>query len=132
MSSALVVRTLAELEAAVGVELGPGPWLTVSSSRIARFVEATGSADFLAVSLISGLAPDLYAFELGSARLNYGLDRVRFLAPLSAGSRVRLRCTIADVERRNGSALVPIDFVVEVEGASEPACEARKMSLILL
>ncbi|GAA5056586.1 MaoC family dehydratase [Nocardia callitridis] len=151
--SATVVHDRAELDALVGVELGPGPWVTVDQARIDQFARATGdhqwihvdaerAADgpygrtiahgYLTLSLISSLAEDLYEFRLGTARLNYGLDKVRFPAPVPVDSRVRLRCTIAEVLPRTDALLVPIDFTVELEGSERPACVARKMSLVLL
>ncbi|MEO9323504.1 MaoC family dehydratase [Nocardioides sp. C4-1] len=149
----LVIDSIADLEAAVGVELGPGPWLRVDQDRIDTFARATDDHQwihvdqeraaagpygatiahgYLTLSLVSGLAADLYTFTLGSARLNYGLDRVRFPTPVPVGSRLRLRCTIAALEEREASVLVPIDFVVELEDADRPACVVRKMSLVLL
>lgn len=149
----VVVHTRAELAALVGVELGPGPWLTIDQERIDLFARATGDHQwihvdteqaaggpygrtiahgYLTLSLISGLAPDLYRFDLGTARLNYGLDKVRFPAPVPVGSRVRLRCTIAEVIPRQDAVLVPIDFTVDLAGSTRPACVARKMSLVLL
>ena len=152
-SGPLVVTTPAELDAAVGVELGPGPWCTVDQDRIDTFAAASGDHQWihvdperaatgpygrtiahgqLTLSLISSLAADLYRFDLGSARLNYGLDRVRFPAPVPVGSRVRLRATVAAVQPRQDAALVSIDFTVELEHAERPACVARKLSLVLL
>ncbi|EWT06338.1 dehydratase [Intrasporangium chromatireducens Q5-1] len=152
MRGPLVIPDRAGLEAAVGVELGPGPWLRIDQQRIDTFADATGDHQwihtdlgraqqgpygrtiahgYLTLSLISSLAEDLYRFDLGTARLNYGLDKVRFPTPVPVGSRVRLRCTIAAVTERAGGLLVPIDFTVQLEGSDKPACLARKMSLIL-
>ncbi|MEV3965560.1 MaoC family dehydratase [Nocardia sp. NPDC050193] len=149
----VVVRTRAELETLVGVELGPGPWVTVDQERIDLFARATGDHQwihvdaeraargpygrtiahgYLTLSLISALAEDLYEFGLGTARLNYGLDKVRFPAPVPVGSEVRLRCTVAEVIPRTDALLVPIDFTVDLAGSERPACVARKMSLVLL
>ncbi|SFN64945.1 Acyl dehydratase [Pseudonocardia ammonioxydans] len=149
----LVVATPAELDAAVGVELGPGPWFVVDQDRIDTFAAASGDHQWihvdparaaagphgttiahgqLTLSLISSLAGDLYRLELGSARLNYGMDRVRFPAPVPSGSRVRLRATIASTEPRTGGVLVAIDVTVELEDSRRPACVARKLSLLLL
>lgn len=148
-----VVRTREELETLVGVELGPGPWVTVDQERIDLFARATGDHQwihvdaeraaggpygrtiahgYLTLSLISALAEDLYEFRLGTARLNYGLDKVRFPAPVPVGSEVRLRCTVAEVIPRTDALLVPIDFTVDLAGSARPACVARKMSLVLL
>jgi acyl dehydratase len=148
----LVIPDRAGLEAAVGVELGPGPWLRIDQQRIDTFADATGDHQwihtdleraqqgpygrtiahgYLTLSLISSLAEDLYRFDLGTARLNYGLDKVRFPTPVPVGSRVRLRCIIAAVTERAGGLLVPIDFTVQLEGSDKPACLARKMSLVL-
>lgn len=152
MRGPLVIPDRACLDAAVGVELGPGPWLRIDQQRIDTFADATGDHQwihtdleraqqgpygrtiahgYLTLSLISSLAEDLYRFDLGTARLNYGLDKVRFPTPVPVGSRVRLRCTIAAVTERAGGLLVPIDFTVQLEGSEKPACLARKMSLIL-
>ncbi|WP_024805845.1 MaoC family dehydratase [Nocardia sp. BMG51109] len=148
-----VVGTREELAALVGVELGPGPWLTVDQERIDLFARTTGDHQwihvdteraargpygrtiahgYLTLSLISALAEDLYRFELGTARLNYGLDTVRFPTPVPVGGKVRLRCTIAEVVPRGDALLVPIDFTVDLAGSERPACVARKMSLVLL
>jgi acyl dehydratase len=147
-----VIRDREELDAAVGRELGPGEWLTVDQERIDAFAAVSGDHQWihvdpvraatgphgctiahgqLTLSLLSWLTAGLYRFELGSARLNYGLDRVRFPAPVPVDSRIRLRATIGDPEPRTGAVLVPVDCTVEVDGADRPACVARKLSLVL-
>lgn len=149
----LVVSTRDGLDAAIGAELGPGPWTTVDQDRIDAFAAATGdhqwihvdreraasgpygrtiAHDQLTLSLISALAGDLYRFELGTARLNYGWDRVRFPAPVPVGSRIRLHATVANAEPRDRAVLVAIDVTVELEHSPRPACAASKLSLILL
>jgi len=150
VSLPVVLRSVADLAAVVGHELGPGPWLTIDPRRVRAFHGSTDPAapapggagyseqvttdrgHYLPLVLISSMAADLYDLQLGSARLNYGLDRVRFTDPVPVGARVRLRCTLAEPRVREGSVLVPIDFVVDREGADRPACIARKLSLVLL
>ncbi|MBP2366500.1 MaoC family dehydratase [Pseudonocardia parietis] len=149
----LVITTRAELDDAVGAALGPGPWMAVEQEHIDAFAAATGDHQWihvdperaatgphgrtiahgqLTLSLISSLTGDLYRLDVGSARLNYGFDRVRFPAPVPVGSRIRLRATVAAVQPRDDAALVSIDFTVELEHAERPACVARKLSLVLL
>lgn len=153
MTLPLVVHSVDQLHGAVGRELGPSPWLRVGTQQVVAFTRASGDRDrapgpvtggvptesgprtvpdLLTLALISTLATSLYDLRLGSARLNYGLDRVRFPAPVRVGSRVRLRCTLREPEGRRDGVLLPIDFTVELEGSRPPACVARKMSLVVL
>jgi len=143
LSGPVVVHTEADLRDAVGRELGPGPWVHVGLDRVRGFRAATtpgggtdGPSDLapaeLVLSLTSSLAADLYDLRLGTARLNYGLESARFPEPVHPGSRVRLRCTFGAPASRPGALLVPIDLVVDSEGAARPACAARKLSLVLL
>ena len=134
-----MITTPAELDALVGVGLGPGSWTCVSAERVATFAAATGWAgppglapEWLGLAMMSSLAEELYRLELGTARLNYGLDRVRFPGPLPVGARVRMRACVAAAEPREPGLLVSLDLTLEVEDAEQPACTARKRSLVLL
>ncbi|MBT2384108.1 MaoC family dehydratase, partial [Streptomyces sp. ISL-11] len=101
-----------ELRAAVGEELGPGDWLEVDQKRIDLFAEATGDHQwihvdaeraaagpfgttiahgYLTLSLLAALVPPLMRAEGARMGINYGLNKVRFPAPVPAGSRLRAR-----------------------------------------
>ncbi|MDN3518797.1 MaoC family dehydratase [Aquisalimonas lutea] len=150
----LVVDGIEEIKALGGRDLGVTDWVTVDQERINAFAEATGDHQwihvdeercrrespygttiahgFLTISLLPMLAQQLIEFRGISARLNYGLNKLRFTGPVPAGSRVRLRQTIKDVsERDDGSLQVTADVVIEVEGTDKPACIAESVALCL-
>jgi len=136
------IATLADLENWVGRELGVSDWITIDQVRIDGFAEATedrqwihidterARADmpdgrtiahgFLTLSLTAGLM----AFSvLGASRaINYGLNRVRFTNTVPAGSKVRLRQSLASTEPiKGGGVRCTIDNTVEIKGTDRPA-----------
>lgn len=138
-----------DLADAVGLELGPGPWLTVDQKRIDEFAEATGDDQwihvdperaasgpfgatiahgYLTLSLIPLLAGDLFRFETVGARLNYGLNKVRFPAPVTVGTAVRARARILQVDPVPGGYQVVLEVVVETNTGTKPACVAETVS----
>jgi acyl dehydratase len=141
---------LAELQPLVGQEIGVSDWVTVEQSRIDLFAEATGDRQwihtdparaaagpygaavahgFLTLSLLSELGDA--AFQIGDVRmgLNYGLDRVRFPAPVKAGSRVRGRFVLLSCQPLDkGGAQLAVQATVEIEGGAKPACVAVSLT----
>jgi acyl dehydratase len=65
------------------------------------------------------------------AAFNYGLDKVRFLAPVKAGARVRLRVALIDVERKSGGVVLKTNNTLEIEGSDKPALVAESLALIM-
>ncbi len=118
-------ETLDDLKQAVGTQLGTSDWLDVDRERIARFVEATGDDRYLALSLIPVLAAEVYRVKQRRMGVNYGLQTVRFPAPVPSGSRVRAVVELLDVTDVDGGVQVVTRSTVEVEGGSEPACVAE-------
>jgi acyl dehydratase len=133
------------LRAHAGKELGTSDWHVVTQDQIQRFADATGDQQWIHVDieraaagpfggpiahgyLTLSLAPVLLWEVLevtGVTRiLNYGLDRVRFPAPVPAGSRVRGHWTCAAVQDVPGGLQATLALTVECEGASKPACAA--------
>ena len=136
-----------ELGGEVGREVAVSDWLEVPQERIDRFAEATedrqwihtdparaaretqfGGAiahGFLTLSLLSELMQR--AVSVGGLRmgLNYGLNRVRFVAPVPAGSRLRGRFKLAAVEEVKGGAQATWEVTVEREGGDKPCCVAE-------
>jgi acyl dehydratase len=136
---------LAQLQARVGQEIGVSDWVVIDQARIDRFADATGDHQwihvdplraaagpygatvahgFLTLSLLPLLSAQ--AFEIDDVRmgLNYGLDRVRFPAPVRAGCRLRGRFVLDTYEPIEGGAQLRVSCTMEVEGATKPACVA--------
>ena len=133
------------LETLVGEALGPSDWHLVTQAQVDLFADATGDHQWVHVDpqraragpfggpiahgyLTLALAPMLMRQILtvsGVAMgVNYGLNRVRFPAPVPVGSRVRLRARLVAVEDIAGGAQVTVDLTFEVEGNDKPACVA--------
>lgn len=143
---------LAALEAAVGAETGPTDWFTIDQARIDAFADATQDHQwihvdpqraasgpfgttvahgFLTLSLVPYLASQLRKAEGVRMGVNYGLDRVRFPAPVPSGARVRARSTLISCERVPGvpDAVQLVSRVtIEVEGSAKPGCVADTVS----
>jgi acyl dehydratase len=139
------------LQDLVGEELGPTSWMDVSQERIDTFAAATDdpqwihtdserAADgpfgttiahgFLTLSLCVPMLYELFPPSEG-ALVNYGVDRVRFPAPVPSGRRVRGRFRIRSVEDRPDGARATIEATVECEGVDKPVCVAELVVLTL-
>jgi acyl dehydratase len=141
-----------EIKAAVGIEIGASGWIEITQDRINRFAEATCDEQWIHVDqdrarqeLPSGktiahgllslsLAPMFIRSVMGlkglKNTLNYGADRIRYLSPVPAGSRLRGRTTIAEVEDVPPDGLrVNYHMVIEIEGRPRPACVAELIAL---
>jgi len=147
------VANLDEIRARVGDEIGVSSWLTVDQERIHAFAEATEDRQFihtdpdaaaqtpfggtiahgfLSLSLMSRMGAEAMLIPEGAKMaVNYGLDRVRFLAPVPSGARVRGRFTLDSVEEKApGQLLFRHTVAVEIEGAEKPALTAVWLGLI--
>ncbi len=143
----LELASLAELKNRVGQEIVVSDWLEVTQARLDRFAEATGDQQwihvdpqravrespfgstiahgFLTLSLLSKFLVD--SLRVGGTRMgvNYGLNRVRFTAPVPVGSRIRARLTVANVEDIEGGVQITWDVRVEREGSDRPCLVAE-------
>ena len=149
------VASLEEIRSRVGEEVGVSSWLTVDQERIDAFAEATEDRQFihtdpvaaaqtpfggtiahgfLSLSLLSRMAADaMLRPEDVKMAVNYGLDRVRFLAPVRSGKRVRGRFTLDSVEEKApGQILLKHTVTVEIEGEDKPALTAQWLGLIFV
>ena len=147
------VASLDEIRARVGQEIGVSSWLTVDQARINAFAEATEDQQFihtdpaaaaqtpfggtiahgfLSLSLLSRMGSEIFLAPEGvKMALNYGLDRVRFLAPVKSGKRVRGRFTLDSVEEKApGQILFRYTVTVEIENEEKPALTAQWLGLI--
>ena len=144
-----VFGSLDELREAVGAELGPSDWLEVDQKRVDLFAEATGdhqwihvdpqrAADgpfgttiahgYLTLSLLPYLVPKVLQVEGVRMGVNYGVNKVRFPAPVPVGSRVRARVRIADVSEAGGGVQLTTQVTIEREGGEKPVCVAESVS----
>ena len=147
-----VFTSPAELEAAVGAELGVSGWFTVGQDRIDAFAEATGDRQwihidverarrespyretvahgYLTLSMLPAFINGVRRFEGVRQSLNYGSNRVRFPAPVIAGSRLRGRVRLREaVETPDGGLRVVYETTVEIEGGERPACVAETIAV---
>jgi acyl dehydratase len=149
------VVALEEIRALEGTELGASSWLTIDQARIDGFAEATEDRQFihvdpsaaaqtpfggtvahgfLSLSLLSRMAVEVLRVPptLNMA-VNYGLDRVRFIAPVRSGKRVRGRFRLDCIEERgSGQLLLRHHVTVEIEDEDKPALTADWLTLLLI
>jgi acyl dehydratase len=130
----------------IGQELGSSPWLDVTQARINLFADATDDHQwihvdveraksgpfgepiahgYLTLSLLIPLWSEILLIEEMDMAVNYGLNKVRFPAPVPAGSRVQVTATLADAEEVAGGIQATVDAVMRVEGADKPVCIAQ-------
>ncbi|HYD57160.1 MAG TPA: MaoC family dehydratase [Burkholderiales bacterium] len=141
------MKSLRELEGREGREIGVSPWIEVTQERIDTFAKAiddfqwihvdaaraaaspfgsTIAHGFLTLSLLSHLAERTFSFSDRRMGINYGLNRVRFTAPLKSGKRVRGRFTLGRLDPLEGNGVqVTWKVTVEIEGEPKPALVAE-------
>ena len=139
---------LAELQALVGQTLGSSDWISVEQDRIDRFAHATGDLQWIHIDpqsaaagpfggtiahgfLTLSLLPEMgaSAFEIRDSRMgvNYGLNRVRFPAPVPSGSRLRGHFKLLAFDPLEGGAQLTLEVTMEREGSSKPVCVAESL-----
>lgn len=149
------VADIEEIRARQGSELGASDWLTVDQQRIDAFAEATDDRQFihvdpaaaaqtpfggtvahgfLSLSLLSRMAVEVLPVPPTTAMVvNYGFERVRFIAPVRSGKRVRGRFRLDAVEERSpGQLLLRLNAVVEIDGEERPALTADWLALLFV
>lgn len=145
-----IINNLADLQTRIGEELAVSDWLEITQHRIAQFAEATGDHQwihvdvaraarespfggtiahgYLTLSLLVKLAQE--SIVIGDIRMgvNYGLNRVRFTAPVRAGDSIRARFVLIAYEAIEGGAQLTWKATVEIQGNEKPACIAEMIS----
>ena len=140
------VNGIEELKGLVGQELGTSTWVEIDQDRINAFADATDDHQwihvdlerakegpfggpvahgYLTLSLIVPMFFEVLQIDGIAMGVNYGLNKVRFPAPVPAGSRIRLKATLAEVEEIAGGVQAVVDGVIEVEGGTKPVCVAQ-------
>ena len=143
------IETPKDMLQQVGREPGPSDWMTVDQPMIDKFAEATGDHQwihvdverarkempggktiahgYLTLSLVPRLAATLMRVKKRSRGVNYGSNKVRFITPVQAGARIRLRQRIANVEEIPGGVRITSQMTVEIDGQAKPALVAETM-----
>ena len=143
MTTTIAYDQLADL---AGTDLGYTEYRTVTQEQVNLFADATDDHQwihvdperaesgpfgapiahgFLTLSLAVPFWTELLEVKGVTTKVNYGLDKVRFPAPVTVGSRVRMRATVAEVVEVRGGHQIAVDQTIEIEGGSKPAVVAR-------
>ena len=149
------IAALDQIHAQIGKEIGVSDWILVSQDRISEFADATEDRQFihvdqqaaaqtpfggtiahgfLSLSMLSRMAADVMLIPDGTRMaVNYGLDRVRFIAPVRSGKSIRGRFVLDSVdEKAPGQILLRHTVTVEIEGEERPALTAEWLGLIFI
>lgn len=141
-------RSIAEMQSFVGEEIGVSDWITVTQERIQLFADATGDHQwihldterakqgpfgatiahgFLTLSLLPEMSASAFRVEGTKMGVNYGLNKVRFPAPVPSGSQLRGRFKLLKYEPLEGGAQVTVEVTMEREGSDKPVCVAESV-----
>ena len=149
----LKLETPKDVVTHIGAELGPSEWLTVTQEMIDKFAEATGDHQwihvdverakrempggktnahgYLTLSLLPRLAPTLMSVAKRRRGVNYGSNKIRFITPVPAGSRIRLRQKLVKAEPVEDNGIrITSQMTMEVEGSERPAMVAETISVV--
>jgi acyl dehydratase len=149
------VVSLDEIRARIGQEIGVSGWLTMDQQRIDDFAESTEDRQFihvdpqaaaqtpfgttiahgfLSLSMLSRMAAEVMLVpDTTKMAVNYGLDRVRFVAPVKSGKRIRGRFRLDSIEEKApGQLLLRHSVTVEIEGEEKPALTAEWLGLLFV
>jgi acyl dehydratase len=149
------MRTFTSVEefcGAVGTHLGDSPWVTIEQDRIDTFAAATGDHQwihvdpvraatgpfggtiahgFLTLSMVPVMLGETFTIEGLQAFMNYGTDRIRFVRPVPAGSRIQASATLASVEDTPLGVRAVVSVEVRLEDGGKPACVADLITLLI-
>lgn len=147
-----VLNNRQEILQAAGTELGVSAWMPIEQDRIDMFADATGDRQWihvdperaaqgpfgapiahghLTLSMLAFLSAQVYAFAGDVARVDYGLNKVRFVTPVRVGARIRDRIRVLEVGETPKGQQVGLQHTVEIEGERDPACVAESIVLLM-
>ena len=146
------VISYADLANAAGTDLGYSEWRTVTQEQVNTFADATGDHQwihvdvekakqgpfggtiahgYLTLSLVPWLGSQVFTLDTPGAKLNYGVNKVRFPSPVPVGSRVRATVSAGEVTDVSAGKQLTLKYVVEIEDQDKPACVAETVVLLL-
>ena len=141
-----------EVVHAVGTQLGQTEWLEITQEQVNQFAEATGDHQwihvdveratkgpyggtiahgYLTLSLIARFGEELFSVKGVAAKLNYGVNKVRFPAPVPVGARVRASASIIGAQETPAGVHISLQWVVVIEDTTKPACVAETVVLLV-
>jgi acyl dehydratase len=147
-----VFSSLEEIEAAAGEEIGTSDWVEISQDRVDQFADATGDHQwihvdvekskngpfggtiahgYLTLSLVPWLGSQVFELDTPGAKLNYGVNKVRFPNPVRVGSKVRAKVAVGVVTDIPAGKQLTLKYVIEIDGEDKPACVAETVVLLL-
>ncbi len=147
-----VFTTFEELTEAAGTELGTTDWVTIDQRRVNQFADATGDHQwihvdlerakdgpfggtiahgYLTLSLVPWLGSQVFTLQTPGAKLNYGVNKVRFPNPLRVGKRIRLHVKMGEVVDIPAGKQITVQHTIEIEDEAKPACVAETVVLLL-
>ena len=147
-----VFTSLDEVSEAAGQELGTSEWVEIDQQRVDTFADATGDHQwihvdvdrakegpfggtiahgYLTLSLVPWLGSKVFSFDTPGAKLNYGVNKVRFPNPVLVGSRIRATVTLGEVTDIPAGKQATVRYTVEIDGVDKPACVAESVVLLL-
>ncbi len=147
-----VFSTFEEIEAAGGEEIGTSEWVEITQDRVDQFADATGDHQwihvdvdkaaagpfggtiahgYLTLSMVPWLGSKVFGLETPGAKLNYGVNKVRFPNPVRVGSKVRAKVSVGEVTDLGSGKQLTLKYVIEIDGQDKPACVAETVVLLL-
>ena len=145
------IESIEDAKALEGVEVGLSDWVVIDQHRIDQFAEATSdyqwihvdteraarempngktiSHGYLTLALIPALTGEFIEVANLKRAINFGMNKVRFYAPVPVGSKLRARATLLQARRRSGALLLTSETRLEVEGERTPACVAETLGM---
>ena len=146
-----LIKSIDDARALEGEEVGVSDWVVIDQNRIDQFAEATTDYQwihvdtdraarelpdgktiahgYLTLALIPALTGNFIEVENLKRAINFGLNKVRFMAPVPAGARVRARATVTQARQRAGALLLTSEVKIEIEGERKPACVAQTLGM---
>jgi len=149
-----LITSIDDATGLVGSELGVSEWVTIDQQRVNDFADVTGDHQwihidverakaespygapiahgFLTLSMIPALSKDNFRVQNAKLVINYGLNKVRFLAAVPVGSRIRVRSELADaVAKDEGTVDLTVRHTIEIDGSEKPAAVAEMIARVL-
>jgi acyl dehydratase len=147
-----VFSTFEEIEAAAGEQIGTSDWMEITQEKVNLFAEATNDHQwihvdldkakdgpfggtiahgYMTLALIPFLGSSVFSVDTPGAKLNYGVNKVRFPNPVPVGSRVRAHVTVGEAAEIPSGRQLTMNYVIEIEGLDKPACVAETVVLLL-
>ena len=148
-----VIKSIEDAKALIGEEVGLSDWTVIDQHRVDQFAEATSDHQwihvdteraarelpdgktiahgYLTIALIPSLTGDFVQVENLARAVNFGLNKVRFYAPIPVGARLRGRATVLQARQRAGALILTSQVRIEVEGQKKPACVAETLGMYI-